>query len=72
MKLTVDPEIVQAPAVEAASIEKITGFPEAPPVAAAAYGAPPTAGLLGAVDVKARAWLILPTAIDCWTCVAAA
>ena len=33
MKLTVEPEIVQAPAVELVSIENVTGLPEAPPVA---------------------------------------
>jgi hypothetical protein len=33
VKLTVAPLILQAPEVDEASMEKVTGFPEPPPVA---------------------------------------
>jgi hypothetical protein len=51
LKLTVVPLIEQAPAVDELSIEKVTGFPDPPPVALTEY-VPPTVGLEGEVDVK--------------------
>jgi hypothetical protein len=55
VNLTVAPLIVQAPDVEEAPIEKVTGLPEPPPVALTEY-VPPAVALVGAVDVKVIAW----------------
>ena len=46
VKLTVAPEIVHT-ADELASMAKVTGFPDAPPVAVTVYVAPPTVAPLG-------------------------
>jgi hypothetical protein len=57
LKLTVEPEIEQTELL-AASILKVTGLPDPPPVAVTAYVGPETTAELGAVDVNVIVWVL--------------
>ncbi len=52
-KLTVLPLTVQTRGV---AVPKVTGFPEAPPVAVTVYVGPATTALLGAAEVNVIVW----------------
>ena len=51
IKLMTEPEIEHTE-LDDESIEKVTGFPEAPPIAITVYMGPPTTALAGGVDVN--------------------
>ena len=61
--MTVVPEIVQAPAEEPASTVKVTGLPDAPPVADR-VAPPPTLPLAGGVNVMAWAACVATTVAE--------
>jgi hypothetical protein len=70
--VTVEPELVQMPALPAA-IVNVTGRPELA-VAVAVYVGPPTVAPAGAVEVKLIDWVLADAAETvnaCCTCVAA-
>jgi hypothetical protein len=64
IKLTVEAKIEHT-VLLAASIVKVTGCPEPPPLAATAYVGPPTVAQHGAVEVNVIASEPLPTANSC-------
>jgi hypothetical protein len=59
-KLTVEPDTEQT---DVLSDEKVTGFPEPPPVALTVYGDPPSKAR-GSDEVKLMC--CAPTTKDCW------
>ena len=67
--VTVLPAIVQT-LLEPAAMVKLTGRPEVA-VALTVYAVPPTAAVVGTVDVKLIVWLPWLTAKVCCTCGAA-
>ncbi len=52
-KLTVEPDTVHTLLV---AEENVTGLPDAPPMAATAYGGPPATAVVGARELKTIAW----------------
>ena len=65
------PPLIEHTVEVVASIEKVTGLPEPPPVAVGAYPGPPTTASVGAVEVTWMVWLALAT-WNCWVACCAA
>ena len=64
--VTLEPAIAQM-LLDAAAMLKLTGRPDVA-VAATVYAVPPTAAVVGAVELKLIVWLPWPTAKLCCTC----